>query len=808
MDSLSTSATALPVLRGLSSAKAASLLASGGANAIADVAPRPIRRALGKLWAPVPWMLEAAIILQLGLREYPEASVIALLLVFNAALGFFQEGRAQATLDALKSRLALVAAVERDDKWATVPAETLVAGDLVKLSLGSVVAADVRIVQGSVLLDQSMLTGESLPIEAGADTEIFAGALVRRGEAVAQVTATGSRTKFGRTAELVRTAKVESSQQKAIFAVVRNLALFNGAVTILLTVYAFYSPMPRGDIIPLILVAILASIPVALPSMFTLAAAVGARALAHEGVLPTRLSAVDEAGSIDILCSDKTGTLTRNELAVTAIHAIPGVEEEQVLVLAALASSDGGQDLVDAAIRAASILRPPRDGLKLELVSFLAFDPATKRAEAMARAADGALTRIVKGAFGAIAALAPASADMAKTVGELQAKGYRVLAVASGPSAKLQIVGLVALSDPPRADSAALVAELTTLGVRTVMVTGDAPATASVVASVIGIAGAVWSTTPLPGDINADHYGVFADVLPEDKYALVKALQKAGHIVGMCGDGANDAPALRQAQMGIAVSTATDVAKSSAGIVLTTPGLGGIVASVREGRTTYQRIFTYALRSIVHKVMQVLFLAAGLILTGAAILTPMLMVLMMLTGDMLAMSSSTDNVRASPTPSVWNIGKLTIAGVVMGLFDLLFGLACFMAGRHAFHLDVGTSRTLAVVILVFSGQAVFYVSRERKHLWSSRPGIWLIVSSVIDLSLISTLAITGVLMEAIPALAVVGIFAAAVVFALLLDLVKLFLFKRLRVSGQVPGPKPPRRTTTMYGFPPISGDRF
>ena len=727
MDSLSTSAPALPVLRGLSSAKAASLLASGGANAIADVAPRPVRQALGKLWAPVPWMLEAAIILQLGLREYPEAAVIALLLVFNAGLGFFQEGRAQATLDALKSRLALVAAVERDDKWATVPAETLVAGDLVKLSLGSVVAADVRIVQGSVLLDQSMLTGESLPIEAGADTETFAGALVRRGEAVAQVTATGSRTKFGRTAELVRTAKVESSQQKAIFAVVRNLALFNGAVTILLTVYAFYSPMPRGDIIPLILVAILASIPVALPSMFTLAAAVGARALAREGVLPTRLSAVDEAGSIDILCSDKTGTLTRNELAVTAIHTIPGVEEEYVLALAAMASSDGGQDLVDAAIRAASVLRPPKEGLKLELVSFLAFDPATKRAEAMARAADGAPTRIVKGAFGAIAALAPASADMAKAVSELQAKGYRVLAVASGPADKLQMVGLVALSDPPRADSAALVAELTALGVRTVMVTGDAPATASVVASVIGIAGTVWSATPLPGDITADHYGVFADVLPEDKYALVEALQKAGHIVGMCGDGANDAPALRQAQMGIAVSTATDVAKSSAGIVLTTPGLGGIVASVREGRTTYQRIFTYALRSIVHKVMQVLFLAAGLILTGTAILTPMLMVLMMLTGDMLAMSSSTDNVRASPTPSVWNIGKLTIAGVVMGLVDLLFGLGCFVTGRHVVGFDIGTSRTLAVVILVFSGQAVFYVSRERKHLWSSRPGIWLIV---------------------------------------------------------------------------------
>ncbi|HEY0271122.1 MAG TPA: HAD-IC family P-type ATPase, partial [Sphingomonas sp.] len=763
-------------------AAAAALLASAGPNAIADVAPRPVRRALGKLWAPVPWMLEAAILLQLGLREYPEAGVVALLLVFNAGLGFVQEGRAQATLDALKSRLALVAAVQRDGKWTTVPAETLVPGDLVKLSLGSVVAADVRIVQGSVLLDQSMLTGESLPIEARPDTETYAGALVRRGEAVALVTATGGRTKFGRTAELVRTAKVESSQQKAIFAVVRNLALFNGAITILLAIYAVHSPMPRGDIVPLILVAVLSSIPVALPSMFTLAAAVGARALAREGVLPTRLSAVDEAGSIDILCSDKTGTLTRNELAVTAVHAIPGFGEDQVLALAAMASSDGGQDLVDAAIRAEAALRPSGDAPKLEQTSFLAFDPATKRAEATARGADGAVQRIAKGAFAAIAALAPTSDDLANAAAELQARGYRVLAVASGPADHLRMVGLVALSDPPRADSAALVAELGTLGVRTVMVTGDAPATASVVAGAIGITGAAWATTPLPADIEADDYGVFANVLPEDKYALVKALQKTGHIVGMCGDGANDAPALRQAQMGIAVSTATDVAKSSAGIVLTTPGLGGIVASVREGRSTYQRILTYALRSIVHKVVQVLFLAAGLIMTGAAILTPMLMVLMMVTGDVLAMSSSTDTVRASPTPSVWRIGKLTVAGVIMGVFDLLFCLGCFAAGRHIFGFDIAASRTLAVVILVFSGQAVFYVARERKHLWSSCPGKWLIVSSVIDLSLISNLAVGGVLMSAIPLLAVAAIFAAAVTFAILLDLVKLFLFARLGVA--------------------------
>jgi H+-transporting ATPase len=768
------------VRHGLTSDEARRRLEALGPNAIADVAQHPVRRAVGKLWAPVPWMLEAAILLQLFLGDYVEAGVVAFLLVANAAIGFFQESRAQATLDALKSRLALAAAVRRDGIWTTVAAATLVAGDLVKLSLGCVVAADVRLLDGSILVDQSMLTGESLPVEAGAGAETYAGALIRRGEAVGEVIATGIRTKFGRTAELVRSASVESSEQKAILRVVRNLALFNGAVTVLLTIYALWLPMPRGDIVPLILVAVLSSIPVALPSMFTLAAAVGARALARQGVLPTSLSAVDEAGGIDILCSDKTGTLTRNELAVMSVHAMPGFDEAHVLALAALASSDGGQDPVDAAIRAAAARRPVAD--ELELVHFLAFDPSVKRSEATARQADGAVTRVVKGAFAVVEGLSQPSPTCSAIVNELQAKGYRVLAVASGPPAKLQMAGLIALSDPPREDSAALIAELTSLGVRTIMVTGDAEVTAQVVAGVIGISGPVWATTPLPEDLAADRFSIFASVLPEDKYRLVKALQSRGHIVGMCGDGANDAPALRQAQMGIAVSTATDVAKSAAGLVLTEPGLGGIVASVKEGRTTFQRILTYTLRSIVHKVVQVLFLASGLVMTGQAILTPMLMVLMMVTGDFLSMSSATDNVRPSPAPSVWRIGSLTAAGVIMGAFDLLFCVACFSTGRFWLDLDTGTLQTLTVVTLVFSGQAVFYVARERQHLWSSRPGQWLVISSVVDLTLISLLAINGVLMKPLAIAVVAGLLAAASLFAVLLDFVKVFLFHRLKVA--------------------------
>ena len=765
---------------GLTACEARARLEKGGRNAVVDVAQHPLRRAVNKLWAPVPWMLEVAILLQLGLGDYVAAGVVALLLLFNAALGFFQEGRAQATLDALKSRLALIAAVRRDGQWTTVPAAELVRGDVVKLSLGAVVAADMRLIDGSILIDQSMLTGESLPVEAVSGTEVYAGALVRRGEATAEVTATGVRTKFGRTAELVRTAMAESSQQKTVLHVVRNLVLFNGAVTIGLATYAFWLAMPLSEIAPLVLVAVLSSIPVALPSMFTLAAAVGARALTRRGVLPTSLSAVDEAAGIDILCADKTGTLTRNELAVISVCPMPGYDQAHVLALAALASSEGGQDPVDVAVRNAASRMPARD--KSELVSFVPFDPAMKRSEATVRQAGGATIKVLKGAFIVIVGMSQSPAEATPRVDELQAKGFRVLAVAAGPPDALKLVGLIALSDPPRADSAALVEELKSLGVRTIMATGDARVTAEVVAGMVGIAGKVWATTPLPEDLRADEFSIFASVLPEDKFRLVKALQKTGHLVGMCGDGANDAPALRQAQMGIAVFTATDVAKSAAGIVLTEPGLGGIVTSVKEGRRTFQRILTYTLRSIVHKVVQVLFLSAGVVITGHAILTPTLMVLMMVTGDFLAMSSSTDNVRPSPRPNRWRIHNLTIAGVVMGMVDLMFCVACLATGKFVLGLDTEVLRTLTVITLVFSGQALFYVAREREHLWSSLPGRWLVVSSIADLTIISALAINGLLMAAIPIGILAGVFAAAIIFAFVLDAVKSVLFDRLAVA--------------------------
>ena len=737
--------------------------------------------AIEKLWSPIPWMLEAAMVLQLVLGKYIGAGVIALLVLFNAALGFTQEWRSRATLTALKSRLALTAAVRRNGAWVNLPASDLVVGDIVKLSLGGVVAADVVVISGNVLIDQSMLTGESIGTDAGPEFQTFAGALIRRGEAIARVTATGDRTKFGKTAELIRKAHVVSSQQVAVLRVVRNLAIFNGFLIVLLVTYAVVHAMPIREIIPLVLTAILASIPVALPASFTLASALGARSLARQGVLPTRLSAVDEAATIDVLCADKTGTLTQNQLTVAKVIPLPGSNETHVLTMAAFASSDGGQDPVDGAIRAAAARGVAAGTVKL--LSFVPFDPAKRISEAtVADPAQGNL-RIVKGAFAEISVLALPEATAGTAAQDLEKQGFRVLAVAAGPVGALKLLGLIALSDPPRDDSATLVKELAALGIRTVMVTGDASTTAAIVAHSVGIDGAPSPPGAIPDSLNPEQFGVFSGVLPEDKYRLVKAFQKSGHAVGMCGYGANDAPALRQAQIGIAVSTATDVAKSAAGVVLTDPGLAGIVAAVKEGRITFQRILTYALNSVTKKIVQVLFLGAGLLMTGHAILTPMLMIIVMMAGDFLGMSLTTDNVRPSPLPNRWRVGILTIAGVAMGATELTFCVGVISFGHFHLRLETGAIQTLAFITLVFANQASTYAIRARGWMWSSpHPSRWLVASSFADLTIALVLSGCGWLMSPLPLALAGSVLVGAILFAFVLDVVKRVVFRRLKIT--------------------------
>jgi H+-transporting ATPase len=417
-----------------------------------------------------------------------------------------------------------------------------------------------------------------------------------------------------------------------------------------------------------------------------------------------------------------------------------------------------------------------------KLTKFVPFDAAKKTSEATATDAKGSLKRIIKGAFTAVIGLTSPSPTAAGIADELEKQGFRVLAVAAGLPASMQLIGLIALSDPPRTDSASLISELDALGVRTVMVTGDASATATIVAHAVGLEGAVCPQGAIPDRVSLKDFAVFASILPEGKYNLVKAFQKNGHTVGMCGDGANDAPALRQAQIGIAVSTATDVAKSAAGVVLTEAGLGGIVSAVKEGRITFQRILTYTLNSVTKKVVQVLLLAIGLIMTGHAVLTPMLMVIVMITGDFLAMSLTTDRVQPSQIPNKWQIGKITSAGVMMGLCFLAYCVAVLAVGKFEMGLGTEALQTLSVVAIVYGSQATIYAIRARRHLWGQCPTIWMVSASVADLLIISTLAVCGIAMTPLPISVVAGEFAAAVAFGLILDGVKIPVFARLGIS--------------------------
>ena len=765
-------AAAAAIPAGLTTAEAHRRLADYGANLVAEQTPARWRTFLAKFWSPVPWLLEIAIVLELWLGQTIEAGVIGGLLLFNVTLGFVQESRAAAALAALKKRLAPTALVRRDGAWVRLAAETVVPGDVIELALGALVPADATVVSGSLLVDQSMLTGESVPAEANPADKVYAGALIRRGQAIAEVTATGSRSYFGRTAELVRMAHGASTEQAATFAATRYLVIVNGTVSALIIVSAYFMALPAHDLVRLALTGLLATMPVALPATFALSAALGAQALAQRGVLLTRLSAAHEAAAMDVLCADKTGTLTRNTLQVADVVAMPGFERERVLALAAMASSQADQDPIDAAIRAAAA--KATDWVCRErLLRLIPFDPAVKTSEAFAIDDNGHELQIAKGAFGIVATRAAVPEGARKLVDGLAAQGNRVIAVAAGAPNSLRLCGLIALSDPPREDSAKLIAALHGMHVRTVMVTGDSAVTAAAIAGKVGIAGAVCRAEQLAEHTRAEQCGVIARVMPEQKYQLVKALQQHHHVVGMCGDGVNDAPALRQAQIGIAVASATDVAKAAAAMVLTEPGLAGIVDAVQEGRLGFQRMLTYTFNMLVKKTEIVLFLAIGFALTGHGVLTPALMILLIVNNDFLAMSITTDRASPAPSPSVWRMRNIMAAALVLGACKLGFSAALLAVGRFKLGFGPGELQTLAFVTLAFGNQAILYVLRERRSMWSSKPGNWVLASSVAGIALVAALALSGTLMQPLPWRILAAIFLAAIGLALILDRIKL-----------------------------------
>ncbi len=766
----------------MTSAEARARLEQFGANAVREEPPHPLRQFLNRFWAPIPWLLEATVIIQLFLHEQVEAAVIGGLLVANAVLGFLQEGKAQKALALLRQQLRVEARVRREGRWQTISAEDLVPDDLIHLRQGGIVPADVRLCDGSLLVDQSALTGESAAVSVLSAQTAYAGAMVRGGEATGLVTATGPRTFFGKTAELVRTARSANRQEHEIVRVVRDLFVLNVGLIVVVAGVAHLEGLPLEEVLPLVMTILLASIPVALPATFTLAAALGSLELSKFGALVTRLSALHDIASMTVLCSDKTGTLTRNEATARTLRPMAGGSEESLLRAAWLASDPAGQDPVDGAmVRAATARGLAGNGS--HRIEFKPFDPATKRAEAAYREGTG-VRRYAKGSPAVIARLCGlAESAWLPQEQELAARGQRVIGVATASDSPFAFAGLIGLEDAVREDSRAVVAAMQEAGVRVVMVTGDNALTARAVAEEVGIPPQLCPPDALHGDLGAETLkaSVFAGVFPEDKFKLVRAFQRQGAVVGMSGDGVNDAPGLRQAEVGVAMANATDVAKAAAAIVLTQPGLGNLVPAIQTSRRVFQRVLAYTLNMLSKKVELMLLLAGGFLLTGHKPLTPMLMVLIIFLNDFLTMALTTDRMSISRQPNLWHTRSITAVGVGLGLLRVAFTFGVFLFGAYELRLDSGPLQTLTFAAVILSSQAGVYLLRERGPCWSSPPSRAMLGSTALGLAVTALIALSGWHVPAIPLQWLAIIAGATIGYFFALDWVKVFIFDRWKV---------------------------
>src|SRR5579863_6838135 len=725
-----------------------------GYNEVAEKKRHPAIKFLQKFWGISAWMLELIMVLSAVLKHYSDLAVVGGLLVVNAVLSFMQEHRAAGVVEALRKRLQVSARVRRDSSWQVIPARELVPGDIVRVRPGDIIPADTKLLNGDLSIDQSVLTGESKDADKTPGDVLSSGSVVRRGEGNGVVMLTGSQTYFGRTTELVQEARPKLHIEAVVAKIVRWLFVIVGALLGVVIVLSVIRHVPLMEMIPLMLVLLMSAVPVALPVMFTVSMAVGSKELAKRGVLVTRLSAAEDAATMDVLCVDKTGTITMNKLAVTGVIPLEKATEADVLFAGALASQEANQDPIDLAFLAAAKDRHVFDNLpKVTPVSFAPFDAKNRRTEAVVEQ-NGQRLRVMKGAMRTIAAACglqpPAIEALEGRVSESAAKGYRTLAVARGPETGTpSLLGLVSLYDPPRPDAKQLIAELEGLGVPVKMLTGDALPVAIEIGKGVGLpnirrvadlkaAGALASKQAV--DLLGSTDG-FAEVYPEDKYTVVKHLQAAGHVTGMTGDGVNDAPALRQAEVGIAVSTATDVAKGAASVVLTEPGLTNIVALVEQGRTIYQRILTWIINKISRTILKAAFVAVAYVVTGKFVVSVFAMLLLTFMTDFAKIALATDHVRSSRQPETWNIGGFVMVSVVLGVAMVAEALLSLWFGWSHFGLATDDNALYTFSFLLLLYFAVFSVAsaRERRAFWSTMPSKALMAALIAD-------AITGTIL--------------------------------------------------------------
>jgi len=775
---------------GLSGSQADRRLAINGFNEITDKKKNLLSEFLLRYWGPMPWLLELAMGLSFILGHSLEGAIIFVLLTMNACIGHMHARGSQKAIELLKKKLAIKAKVLRDGKWEMKESREIVAGDILVVKLGDVVPADAKIINGDISVDESALTGESLPKDAHPLDCIYSSSVVKRGEARCVVVNTGARTFFGTTAELVKVAKPKSHQEEIMLAVVKYMMYLGIAASILVSLYAVFLHVNGLMIVTFIVIFLMGAVPVALPAVMTIVQSVGAMELSRKGVLVTRLASIEDAASIDVLCFDKTGTITQNKISVIESAAFPGFSNTDVIALAALASREEGMDNIDLAfIEYAQKMGIDIRGYKQ--VAYTPFNPAMKRTEAIIEI-KGNRWKVVKGASQTVVSLCrqadqKTTAKVNDTIKEFSQKGYRTITVARSAGADfddLVFAGLLALADPPRPDSKNMIMEARLLGLKPIMLTGDSISIAREIAVQVGIGNKILRFADIKS-LSRDEQvrsieesDGFAEIYPEDKYNIVKLLQSKGHMVGMTGDGVNDAPALKQAEMGIAVSNSADVAKASASVVLTEPGIKVIIDAVKISRQTYQRMLTWVINKVTKVMEFVGVLTIGFFWLHDIVLSLLGMSLLVFANDFVTMSLATDNVRSARNPNTWNVKNITLSSLVPGALLVLEGLIVIFVGIRWFHLDWERLRAFVMLNLVFNSQFRVLIVRERRHFWASVPGKALQVFSFATIVIFFLLGMYGLF---VPAFAIHQIFVVlgfSALFTLCIDFPKYYVFKR------------------------------
>jgi H+-transporting ATPase len=804
---------------GLATSEAQRRLLKYGYNELPDAPRNPLLEFLSHFWGPIAWMIEAAAVLSALVGHWSDFAIIALLLVANATVAFWEEHQAGNTIDALRQNLALKARVRRDGSWSMLPARELVPGDLVRLRLGEIVPADTRLLEGADLeVDQSALTGESLPVTRGPGESVYSSSVVKRGESEGVVTATGRATFFGKTAQLVEEARTVSHFQRAVLQIGNYLIVIALMLVTLIVAVGLLRHDPTLTLLQFALVLTVAAIPVAMPTVLSVTMAVGARLLARQQAIVSRLAAIEELAGVDVLCSDKTGTLTQNRLSLGEPFCLPGVDPVELIRCAALASREEDQDPIDLAVLAG--VRDPRTVAGYAVRRFHPFDPVGKRTEAEVEAPDGSLLQVTKGAPQIILRLVSApeqvSGPVQSAIEDQAARGFRSLGVASQrPGQGWRYLGVLPLHDPPREDSRAMLEAAQRMGITVKMVTGDQVAIAREIASELALGTDILEASALDaGDSDldgvadlVDRANGFAEVFPEHKFRIVEALQHKGHIVAMTGDGVNDAPALKKADAGVAVSGATDAARSAAAIVLLTPGLSVIVDAIRESRRIFRRMNSYATYRIAETVRVLFFMTLSILAFNFYPVTAIMIVLLALLNDGAILSIAYDRAKPSDKPEGWDMARVLGVATALGIVGVIASFGMFYLGERVLGLDRDTIQSLIYLKLSVAGHLTIFLTRTQGHFWSDRPS-WILLCAVFGTQALATLiAATGIFMAPIGFGLALLVWSYALAWFLVNDWIKLLALRLIAASRKPTATMGPKTGPGRTGERHVGGHR-